>query len=261
MVAIHRTRSPTRWVGSCHNSGQDEDPCSDRKLPKYIINGAEENIVILYATFWLEISLFTIAHVPYSISHPYSRLHHVPDPWICDPWRIDTAVEFARDVLIRSVTCGRDAVTYGRGESSRCERLPHLSRLRSCDRVAAQNTVSPDIADMVDYSFTATYSLCGIMRKPDSGILPDLNLACDIWKNKFFGTIPPKRSVLKLFWELSFTALCTRTCRSRSSVGRALDSVWWQHTSRFQKSGVRGATGARCLSSLLAGMVAVGGRP
>ena len=50
-------------------------------------------------------------------------------------------------------------------------------------------------------------------------------------------------------------------CRSRSSVGRALDSVLWQHTSRFQKSGVRGATGARCLSSILAGMVAVGGRP
>ena len=50
-------------------------------------------------------------------------------------------------------------------------------------------------------------------------------------------------------------------CRSRSSVGRALDSVWWQHMSRFQKSGVRGATGARCLSSILAGMVAVGGRP
>ena len=49
--------------------------------------------------------------------------------------------------------------------------------------------------------------------------------------------------------------------RSRSSVGRALDSVWWQHTSRFQKSGVWGATGARCLSSILAGMVAVGGRP
>ena len=46
--------------------------------------------------------------------------------------------------------------------------------------------------------------------------------------------------------------------RSRSSVGRALDSVWWQHTSRFQKSGVRGA---RCLSSILAGMIAVGGRP
>ena len=42
---------------------------------------------------------------------------------------------------------------------------------------------------------------------------------------------------------------------------RALDSVWWQHTSGFQKSGVRGATGARCLSSILAGMVAVGGRP
>ena len=40
-------------------------------------------------------------------------------------------------------------------------------------------------------------------------------------------------------------------CRSRSSVGRALDSVWWQHTSRFQKSGVRGAMGARCLSSIL----------
>ena len=52
-----------------------------------------------------------------------------------------------------------------------------------------------------------------------------------------------------------------RLSRSRSSVGRALDSVWWQHTSRFQKSGVRGATGARCLSSILAGMVAVGGRP
>ena len=64
-------------------------------------------------------------------------------------------------------------------------------------------------------------------------------------------------------------------CRSRSSVGRALDSVtegwleidkhyslvWWQHTSWFQKSGVRDATGARCLSSLLAGMVTVGGRP
>ena len=49
--------------------------------------------------------------------------------------------------------------------------------------------------------------------------------------------------------------------RSRSSVGRALDSVWWQHTSRFQKSGVRGARGARCLSSILAGMVEVGGRP
>ena len=45
------------------------------------------------------------------------------------------------------------------------------------------------------------------------------------------------------------------------AVGRALDSVWWQHMSRFQKSGVRGATGARCLSSILAGMVAVGGRP
>ena len=34
---------------------------------------------------------------------------------------------------------------------------------------------------------------------------------------------------------------------------------------RFQKSGVRDATGARCLSSILAGMVtvviAVGGRP
>ena len=29
----------------------------------------------------------------------------------------------------------------------------------------------------------------------------------------------------------------------------------------FQKSGVRGATGARCLSSILAGMVAAGGRP
>ena len=49
--------------------------------------------------------------------------------------------------------------------------------------------------------------------------------------------------------------------RSRSSVGRALDSVWWQHMSRLQKSGVRGATGARCLSSILAGMVSVGGRP
>ena len=44
-------------------------------------------------------------------------------------------------------------------------------------------------------------------------------------------------------------------CRSRSSVGRALVSVWWQHMSRFRKSGVRGATGARCLSSILAGMV------
>ena len=53
----------------------------------------------------------------------------------------------------------------------------------------------------------------------------------------------------------------TEHSRSRSSVGRALDSVWWQHTSRFQKFGVRGATGARCLSSILAGMVAVGGRP
>ena len=29
-----------------------------------------------------------------------------------------------------------------------------------------------------------------------------------------------------------------------SSVGRALDSVWWEHTPRLQKSGVRGATGA-----------------
>ena len=54
-----------------------------------------------------------------------------------------------------------------------------------------------------------------------------------------------------------------QTCdsRSRSSVGRALDSVWWQNTSRCQKSGVRGATGARCLSSILAGLVADGGRP
>ena len=49
--------------------------------------------------------------------------------------------------------------------------------------------------------------------------------------------------------------------RSRSSVGKPLVSVWWQHMSGFQKSGVRGATGARCLSSILAGMVAVGGRP
>ena len=59
---------------------------------------------------------------------------------------------------------------------------------------------------------------------------------------------------------LQFTYLSILS-RSRSSVGRALDSVWWQHTSRFQKFGVRGATGARCLSSILAGMVAVGGRP
>ena len=53
----------------------------------------------------------------------------------------------------------------------------------------------------------------------------------------------------------------TRSALSRSSVGIALDSVWWQHMSRFQKSGVGGATGARCLSSILAGMVVVGGRP
>ena len=41
----------------------------------------------------------------------------------------------------------------------------------------------------------------------------------------------------------SILYLLYRSIRSRSSVGRALVSVWWQHMSRFQKSGVRGATG------------------
>ena len=60
---------------------------------------------------------------------------------------------------------------------------------------------------------------------------------------------------------ICFNSTHRTSSRSHSSVGKALDSVWWQHMSRFQKSEVRSMTGARCLSSLLAGMVAVGGRP
>ena len=49
-------------------------------------------------------------------------------------------------------------------------------------------------------------------------------------------------------------------CRSLSSVGRAFDSVWWEHTSR--RYAVRGTRldGRSMLTSLLTGMVAVGGR-
>ena len=46
-------------------------------------------------------------------------------------------------------------------------------------------------------------------------------------------------------------SFCTQTTVSgltnRSSVGRALDSVWWEHTFRLEKSLVRGATDAWCL--------------
>ena len=42
---------------------------------------------------------------------------------------------------------------------------------------------------------------------------------------------------VRLYSELEFVS-------PGSSVGRALDSVWWEHTSRLQKSGVWSVTGA-----------------
>ena len=43
-----------------------------------------------------------------------------------------------------------------------------------------------------------------------------------------------------------------------SSVGRALDSEWWEHTSRLRKSAGSRRDGCLIFMSLLAGMVAVG---
>ena len=59
---------------------------------------------------------------------------------------------------------------------------------------------------------------------------------------------PGKKLCMIYFVQTGHPAIDILMCRPCSSVGSALDSVWWAHTFQLQKSGVRGETGARCLS-------------